>query len=140
MTLQSYITLGNNDGVTNLKRFYVLQGTYKPTRNKTQTRRRTITGKADTQEGFVVRGWEMTINCKDTVASSSDGTLYDLRAFFEKNAASGANSGRLTFWEFDDTQVHTVELIGTLDEDNITPILQGSETKFYVPIVMEQVS
>ena len=140
MALNSYITLGNNDGVTNLKRFYVLQGSYQPTRTKTQTRRRSITGKADTQEGFIVTSWQMTLHCKDTVASANDGTLYDLRSFFMKNAASGANSGRLTFWEFDDTQVHTVELIGTLAEENITPVLQGTETVFYVPIVLEQVN
>ena len=139
MAQNGYITLGDYDGINNKKKFVVLMGSWKPNREKTQTRKRSITGSADTQEGYIVKMWSMTIKVKYQVTDSSYGTLADLKAFFDRNGTSGSASGRLTFTEFDDTQVHKVEMLGSLSEDNIIPMLTGTEAEFYVPIILEKV-
>ncbi len=140
MAVNGYIQLACYDGSNSKKRFRALQGSSKPERQKTQTRKRTLTGKADTQEGFVINLWTMTIKCKYQVEDANEGTLADLRAFFEKiGAGTDANSARLTFWEFDDSQVHKVEMTGSLTEDNVIPMVTGTEAEFYVPVVLEKV-
>lgn len=143
MAVNTYIVLGNNSETlptgTSCRRFKVMMGSYKPSMEKTQTRKRTITGRADTQLGSIVRVWALTVKVHAVSADASYGTLGELRAFFMKNATSGADNARLTFWEFNDANVHKVELTGALTEDNITPVVEGTEATFYVPLTLEKV-
>ena len=143
MGTQRYVILGNNDDYptdadVTKKKFGVLLGSFKDTEVKTQTRRRTITGAADTQEGFVVRTFTLSLKCPTQVSDTTYGTLTNLRAFFRKNEATGINSGRLRFWEFDGT-VHLVEMVGDLSPDQITPVVDGTDALFFVPITLEKV-
>lgn len=139
-----YITLINSTS-TLLKRFRVSSAGYKPVKEKLGVRCITITGKIDNQTGPIVSRWQYTLQVYETDPTDPNktdgdtegyGTLAHLKTFFDYNYPGGTPSNVITFTEHNGTSSHQVYLTGTLSERNLTPMLEGVNAVFHVPITM----
>jgi hypothetical protein len=146
MTTRNYIVLTDSAGFE--RRFRVPQGTLTRKVTKMQTRDRTLTGRADTQEGphialhslqVRVRNLASGADPEDLVGYPDWGVLADVRHFFSLRNPQGTPSNRLTYTDHLAAD-HTVELLGEMEELNVTPYLDGDESWFYVTLMLEEVS
>jgi hypothetical protein len=141
MPTLTYILLRDSTGFE--RRFRVPQGTLLRKVSKMQTNERTLTGRADTQEGPHLALHTLQVRVRN-VASGADpdgavyGVLADLRALFALKNPRGAPSNRLTYVDHLGG-THMVKLIGDLEEVNITPYLGGEESWFFVTLSLEEV-
>lgn len=141
----SYITLSNsNNSLT--KKFRVMLGGYKPTFSRTQTRRRTITGKIDNQEGPICQRWEYALKAYETDptdpngtdgATEGYGTLSHLETFFQYNDPGGTPSNELTLTDhYGNT--HTVVFTGEMQEIPVSVNIAGVSSEHHVSAVLEE--
>lgn len=142
MTTLSYAQLTTSTGTT--KRLRVLAGTLKPILLKNQNRKRTASGRSDNTEGAVIRSWSMTVKVQNVVTGTdADGSSYavlaDLETFYGYNNPNGSPTNRFTYTDHVGS-AFTVELVGEMDEDVITPYFDGVNSWFYVAIVIEKIS
>ena len=122
MAYRNFIRLRSDDTPTSTYDFLfkVIVGSWKPMLTRTQTRRRTLTGKADTAEGAVIYGYNGTILCSASLRAGLTtlmvdnngapvtvsgtaynlGTLNDLQNIFLLNNPAGVPSSRLWFYDF----------------------------------------
>jgi hypothetical protein len=142
MTEAPYIQLTTSTGTS--KKFRVPMGTLKPVFAKNQTRRRTANGRSDNAEGAIIRSWSLTLKVRG-VASGSDpdgatyGTRIDLETFFGYNNPNGSPSNRFTYTDHSGA-TFTVDLIGQMDQEYVTPNTEGSGSWHYITITLERVS
>jgi len=143
MATLPYIRLANSNSSLD-KRFKVLQGSYRPSTTKTQSRRRTLTGKADTQEGAHVGGYLFTVKVRN-LATGTDpdgatyGVLADLDTLFALKNPNGVPSNTLFFIDFLGVS-RFVHLIGQMEKDFITPYHDGNNSWVYVNLAVEVVA
>ena len=118
--MRNFIRLRTDDNpATHDYCFRVVMGTWKPDFTRTQTRRRSVTGVADTAEGIVVKSFNGVILCSasprdhfDNVYVNSHGvidpsgspckvgTLDNLVSLFALNDPSASPSSRLWLYDF----------------------------------------
>jgi len=143
LTTLAYMEL-KNSSASLYKKFRVIQGSLRHTVQKVQTRGRTVTGKADTQEGSHIAIHSMTLKVRHTEGVSGYGTLADLKTFFSYKNPNGTPSTQITYYENLDTDgngtgdSHTVEMVGDWDPEMVTYVEHGSSGWFYVPIQLEE--
>jgi hypothetical protein len=141
----TYITLSNsNNSLT--KKFRVVLGGYKPMLDRTQTRRRTVTGKIDNQEGPICQRWEYTLKAYETEptdpngedgATEGYGTLAHLETFFKYNDPGGTPTNQLTLTDhYGNT--HTVVFSGSMAPVPISVHIAGVNAEHHVPVVLEE--
>lgn len=139
----AYMRLVNSDSSIDRK-FKVVQGSLRHPVQKTQTRQRTVTGKADTQEGAHIAMHSMTLKVRHTESLSGYGTLAELKTFFSYKNPNAVPSTQITYYENlspDGTTgySHTVEMVGDWDPEMVTYVEHGASGYFYVPILLEEV-
>lgn len=140
-----YIRLVNSTGSLD-KRFRVLAADYRPTLVRNDSRQRTVTGKADTQTGPQYRVWSLVLKVYETESDVNYGTRANLETFFGYNNPAGSPSSRLSFYDALDSDgngvgdLYTVEIVGNLEPQLLTPMLTGAGGIFTVPLTLEQVA
>lgn len=136
MATNTYITLANSNASVS-KKFRVVMGSLLPKINKVQTRRRTLTGRMDSQHGQPWRSWAMTLRVKAASDISGYGLLSDLETLFSYNNPAATPSTTISFTNHTGT-TYSVELLGDISEENLTPYLDGSDAAYLIPIQMEE--
>lgn len=136
MATLTYINLANSDASVT-KKFRVVMGSLVKVLNKAQTRRRGLTGRMDSQEGAVWRSWAMTLRVHETEGVSGYGDLADLEGLYLLNNPGSIPSSTITFTDHLNIS-YTVSLVGNLNEENLTPYLDGSDAAFLINIAMEE--
>lgn len=138
MTTLSYIVLANSTASIS-KRFRVVFGSLQKVINKAETRKRSLTGKADVQLGAVFGSWAMTLRMHVTDPDGAAyGTLANLETLYSYVNPAASPSNVITFTDHLN-QAHTVHLVGSFSEEQLTPYLDGTAAAFLVPIAMEEV-
>lgn len=142
MTTLAYMTLATSTGTT--KRFRVLMGSLKESDLKNQNRKRTANGRSDNTEGAVFRSWVTSVKVRNvSTGTDPDGASYavraDLETFYGYNNPNGTPTNRFTFTDHLGNTA-TVELVGQMDKENITPYLDGVNSWFVIPIAFERVN
>lgn len=141
----AYIMLANSTG-TLVKRFRVLADGYLAMLEKTQTRRRTVTGVIDNQEGPVCQRWQFIFKVYETDPtdpSKADndvtgyGRLDHLETFFKLNNPGGSPSNVITFTDHYGNS-HSVYLTGVLPEKPISVSISGTAAEFHSQIILEE--
>jgi hypothetical protein len=117
--MRNFIRLRSDDGSLDFA-FKVVMGTWKPEIARTQTRRRTVTGVADTAEGVAIKSFNGVILCSASPRSGFDtvyldtngepatsgcplqvGTLDNLTSLFSLNdPSSSSQSSALWLYDF----------------------------------------
>jgi hypothetical protein len=136
MTTRTYIVLSNSDYSVSV-RYRVVMGTLAPLRQRQQTRKRTLTGKSDSQSGNQYQGWSMTLRVHAASDLAGYGLLADLETLYSYNNPSGVPSNQIHYT--DHLGVDTlVEFVGNLSKDNLTPYLDGPDAAYLIPITIEE--
>jgi len=153
MTAQTlpYCELKNSDASL-YKKFRVVGGSLRHPVEKMQTRNRTVTGKADTQEGSHIKRHQMTIKVRHTESVSGYGSLADLKTFFSYKNPNAVPSTQITYYENLDSDgngvgdVHDgsggtskVEIAGVWDPEMVIYAESGDSAWYYVPLQLEEV-
>ena len=142
MTVQKYIKLANSNASL-VKQFRVLHDGFAPAREKLGTRRITVTGVVDNQVGPVLRSWQFILKVYETdptdpnkadAANTGYGRVDHLRTFFGYNSPGGTPTNVITFTEHDDTQSHSVYLVGTMRDKLLTYSMTGETGIFHVSV------
>jgi len=124
------------------KKFAVVMGTLIPTFHKNQTVRRTPEGALDITEGPITTQWQMTVRCHRVpttadVRGATYGTYADLISLFGQKNPRGSPSNLIAM--VDHLSVaHSVYMTGDLPIENITPVLDGDESVYFIPLVLEE--
>ena len=140
MTTQRYIILKKSDGSLE-RRYRVIHGSLVPHLTKLQKLRRTATGRLDVTEGAHVKSWEMTVRIRNVPTTTDpDGAAYgvlaDLKELFALKNARATPSNRLILVDHLGVS-HNVYMVGEFSEQNLTPLLDGANTVFHLPIFLE---
>lgn len=115
-------------------RYVVQADSYRPESRKSQSTERSVTGKLIVTEGVSHREWRLRIRVPYT-STSPWGNLSTLRASWAKQAVS---THQLAFTDPLQSS-YTVYLIGEFREENLIPILDSSENKFFVDVQLMEV-
>jgi hypothetical protein len=145
MTTNTYILLRDSNNFE--RRFRVPMGTLEPYLEKMQTNDRTVTGRADTQEGPHIAYHALQVRVRN-IASGSDpddqiglpawGVLADLRHFYGLKNPRGVPHNRLIYIDHLGVE-HQVKISGRLGQNNITHVLDGDESWYYITLTMESI-
>jgi hypothetical protein len=92
----AYITLANSSSSLS-KKFRVLMGTLQKVITKVQNRRRTLTGKSDSQEGAQFASGAMTLRVHATDDLTGYGPMAKLETLYALNNPSATPPNNLTF-------------------------------------------
>jgi len=139
----AYMRLVNSNSTLDVK-FRVVQGSLRHPVQKTQTRGRTVTGKADTQEGAHIAMHSMTLKVRHTESLGGYGTLANLKTFYSYKNPNATPSTQITYYENLDEDgngtgdAHTVEMVGDWDPEMVTYVEHGASGWFYAPILLEE--
>jgi len=96
--MAGYIILANSDASLS-KQFRVVDGTFEYRLVKTQSKRRTITGKTDVQEGPYYKRWAMTLQIKGS-DDAAYGTPDNLRTLYALADPTATPTNTLTLTDF----------------------------------------
>lgn len=137
----TYIQLKYSDG-TGAKKFAVVMGTLLPVSHKNQTVRRTPEGRLDITEGPQTVTHQMTLRCHRVGTGLDDrgatyGVYADLQAFWAKKNPRAVPSNLIIYVDHLNVS-HNVYLVGDFPTENITPHLDGSDSVYFIPLVMEE--
>lgn len=146
MTTNAYIKLGWGSGGSSVeKKFRVMFGSYKPTIVRPQSLVRALTGVANLQVARMYWRWELTVRVANittgTDPGGSDyGVLADLLTAIELVNPNANPSNLVRFTDNLGTAYTDCYLIGDVGLTQLTPLLDGANGFFMVPLLIEQKS
>lgn len=145
MTITAYFTLSTDDSVgsppapTLSKRFKVIEGGYKPIREKKQTDDTTLDGLPDIAQGGIYRTFQYVVSVREDDPDGADYASYeDLVQFYEYNNPLGSPSNKLILVDHKGAS-HTVMFLGTLAEEPATVMLSGINAIYFTQITLKKV-
>ena len=145
MTTYAYFTLATDDTVgsppapTLFKRFRVVEGGYKPIREKKQSDDTTLDGYPDISQGGIYRTFQYTVKVRETDPDGSDYASYaDLVQFYEYNNPLGTPSNIFNMVDHKGAS-HHVMFMGSLTEEPATVMLEGTNAIYFTSITLKKV-
>lgn len=138
MTYYNYIELTTSDSSLS-KKFRVLAANYDDgSLEKAQSVTRTLGGGLDASMGAVFKTWNGTVRVRQTETETGYGDLEDLEYLYSLNSPNGTPSNVITFVDHHG-QNWEVLMTGPFRKGNMSPIIQGTEAWFLVPIRLERI-
>ena len=146
MTTYAYFTLSTDDSIgsppapTLYKKFRVVEGGYKPSREKKQSDETTLEGLPDIAQGSIYRTFQYIIKARDEDPESDEdyGNYEDLVQFYEYNNPNGSPSNILTLVDHKGAS-HQVMFMGSLAEEPATVMLEGINAIYFTPVNFKKV-
>jgi len=146
MTIYAYFTLSTGDSVgsppapTLYKKFRVVEGGYKPFREKKQSDDTTLDGTPDIAQGGIYRTFQYIVKVRDVDPNADEdfATYEDLVQFYEYNNPNGTPSNIITMVDHKGV-THLVMFMGMLAEEPATVMLEGVNAIYFTPVTFKKV-
>jgi len=146
MTIYPYFTLATDDPTgsppvpTLYKKFRVIEGGYKPFREKKQTDDTTLDGLPDIAQGGIYHTFQYIVKVRDEDPEEDDdfATYEDLAQFYEYNNPNGSPSNILTMVDHKGN-THLVMFLGQLSEEPATVMLEGINAIYFTQVTFKKV-
>jgi len=133
MAVNAYITISNSDASL-VKKFKVLQDSYAPVKEKSQTVRKTLDGKYDISSGGIFERHEYILRARGQDEDDDYGTKDDIDTFFSYNNPNGTPSNKLTLTDHYGA-VHLVMMAGDFIPRPLGVMMEGLNSVFVVKAV-----
>ena len=118
--------------------FRIVQGGWKPIKNKTGEINRTAGGGIDYAVGDIYEIFDMVVWCRDTEDVAGYGDRAELERIYALNNPNGSPSNVITFVDHFSTS-HDCYMVGDEIPQPLTTMISGLYAWFYIPIKLYKI-